>query len=153
MNLSRTLSILLMLLMFSGYAAVAQNNAEQEVRALERAWLDAYEQRDAKAMEAILADDFSITFADGSMQNKSQVLDSIKAPGRIAKVSLKFYTQEVRARVYGETVVLTGRVVAELQREGAQMSKEESRYTDTYVRRNGRWQVVASHLSNTRPAN
>jgi len=54
----------------------------------------------------------------------------------------------VHARVYGDTVILTGRVVTEYQRDGQTMSKEQQRYTDTYVKRNGRWQVVASHLSN-----
>ena len=33
-------------------------NAEEEVRKLERQWLDAYEQHDAEAMERIVADDF-----------------------------------------------------------------------------------------------
>ena len=28
--------------------------------------------------------------------------------------------------------------------------RQESRYTDTYVRLDGRWQVVASHLSNVK---
>jgi hypothetical protein len=41
-------------------------------------------------------------------------------------------------------------VVTEYQRDGQTTSKEEQRYTDTWVRRNGRWQVVASHLSNAK---
>jgi hypothetical protein len=41
------------------------NAAAQEVRKLERAWLDAYEQHVAKAMNAIVADDFIITFPNG----------------------------------------------------------------------------------------
>jgi ketosteroid isomerase-like protein len=64
---------------------------------------------------------------------------------------MKFHTEGVQARAYGDTVILTGRVVTEYQRDGQTMSKEQQRYTDTYVRRNGRWQVVASHLSNDTP--
>ncbi len=123
------------------------SKAEQEVRRLERAWLDAYEQHDVKAMDAIVADDFTITFPDGSMQTKSQILDSIKAPRNPASLSSKFYTEEVKARVYGDTVILIGRVVSEYLRDGKTV-KDQSRYTDTYVKRNGRWQVVGSHLSN-----
>ena len=123
------------------------SQAEQEVRKLERAWLDAYEQHDTKAMDAIVADDFTITFADGSMQTKKQILDSIKAPRNPASPPLKFYTEDVQPRVYGDTVILIGRVVTEYVRDGQTM-KEQNRYTDTYVKRNGRWQVVASHLSN-----
>jgi hypothetical protein len=50
-------------------------------------------------------------------------------------------------QAYGDMVILIGRVVTEYERVGKAV-KEQSRYTDTYVQRNGRWQVVASHLSN-----
>ncbi|HEX9960068.1 MAG TPA: nuclear transport factor 2 family protein [Pyrinomonadaceae bacterium] len=144
MNLSKTFSILFLMLLTCCYASA--QNPEQEVRKLERAWLDAYEQYDAKAMDAIVADDFTITFPNGSIQTKPQILNMIKAPRRDGSSS-KIYTEEVQARVYGETVILIGRVITEWQQNGQTM-KEQNRYTDTYVRRGGRWQVVASHLSN-----
>ena len=147
MNLSKTFPIFLLILLTSCYAA-AQNNAEQEVRKLERAWLDAYEQRDVKAVSAIVADDFLIVFPDGSTQNKSQLIESLKKPIAIAELSMKFYTEDVRAQVSGDKVILSGRVVTEIKREGATKSKEESLYTDIYVKRNGNWQVVDSRLSN-----
>jgi uncharacterized protein (TIGR02246 family) len=146
MNLSKTFSILLFTLLIC-VCASAQNQAAQEVRKLERAWLDAYEQRDAKAMNEIVADDFTITFPDGSMQAKPQIISSLNAERSSNQPPLKFYTEDVQARVYGETVVLIGRVTTEWQQNGKTM-KEQNRYTDTYVRRGGRWQVVASHLSN-----
>jgi uncharacterized protein (TIGR02246 family) len=132
-----------------GDSVFAQNDLRQEVQKLERAWLDAYEQHDTKAMDAIVADDFTITFPNGSMQNKTQILAALKSP-RPAGRSIKFHTEDVQARVYGDTVILIGRVVSQYQRDGQTVSKEEQRYTDTYVKRNGRWQVVASHLSNTK---
>ena len=60
--------------------------------------------------------------------------------------ALKFYTEDVQARVYGDTVILIGRVVTEYSRDGKPV-KEQSRYTDTYVRRGRSWQVVASQLT------
>ena len=128
---------------------LAQGGPTQEVQKLERAWLDAYEQHDTKAMDAIVAEDFTITFPNGSMQTKAQILASLKRP-RPAGGSIKFHTEDVQARVYGDTVILIGRVVTQYQRDGQTASKEEQRYTDTYVKRDGRWQVVASHLSNAK---
>ena len=119
--------------------------AEDEVRKLERQWLDAYEQHDSDAMTRIVADDFVITFPNGTQQTKPQLMSMIKSPGSGPK--MRFHTEDVRSRAYGETVILMGRVVTEYERDGKPV-KEQSRYTDTYVRRNGRWQVVASHLSN-----
>jgi uncharacterized protein (TIGR02246 family) len=145
MNLSKTFSILLLTLLTCCYASA--QNPEQEVRKLERAWLDAYERHDSKAMEAIVADDFTITFPDGSIQTKPQIMNMIKMPPRADNPPPKFYTEEVQARVYGDTVVLIGRVITEWRQNGQAM-KEQNRYTDTYVKRGGRWQVVASHLSN-----
>jgi len=145
-------AILTAALPLSGVGSVSSGRqeaggAEQEVRKLERAWLDAYEQSDAKAMEAIVADDFTITFPDGSMQTKPQIMEMIKRPRNPARPAPKFYTEDVRSRAYGDTVILMGRVVSEYVRDGKAV-KDASRYTDTYVRRGGRWQVVASHLSN-----
>jgi uncharacterized protein (TIGR02246 family) len=116
---------------------------QEEVRRLERAWLDAYEKHDVASMTEIVADDFTITFPDGSIQNKTQIVDSLKRGGASA---MKFRTENVRSRAYGDTVVLIGLVVSEWTQDGKPMT-DRSRYTDTYVRRNGKWQVVASHLS------
>ena len=79
--MKRTKLILIVLMFMAGCTGVfAQDGPAQEVQKLERAWLDAYEQNDEKAMTAIVADDFVITFPDGSMQTKAQILSMIKAP-------------------------------------------------------------------------
>ncbi|HWS54412.1 MAG TPA: nuclear transport factor 2 family protein [Pyrinomonadaceae bacterium] len=121
-----------------------QSKAEQEVRRLEREWLDAYEKNDAGAMDRIVAEGFTITFPNGSVQTKAQLMGMIRAPRKGAPP--KFHTEAVESRAYGDTVILTGRVVAEFQQDGKTV-RDVSRYTDTYVRVGGRWQVVASHLS------
>ena len=147
MKLVKACLFFLTLVVSCGYAS-AQDNAAQAVQKLERAWLDAYEQLDEKAMTEIVADDFTITFPEGSRQTKAQIITSIRRPRPADRPVPKFHTEDVQARVYGDTVILIGRVVTEYQRDGQVLSKEQQRYTDTYVKRNGRWQVVASHLSN-----
>jgi uncharacterized protein (TIGR02246 family) len=134
----------------SGARQAAQgklSSAEEEVRKLERQWLDAYEQSDAVAMERIVADDFTITFPNGGMQTKPQLLAMVRASRRANRPRMRFYTDGVQSRAYGDTVILVGRVTTEHERDGKTV-KEQSRYTDTYVRVGGRWRVVASHLSN-----
>jgi len=141
-----TFPLVVLIVGFTMHAQPKTNTdrSQDEVRKLERAWLDAYEKKDVDAMNAIVADDFTITFGDGSMQTKPQIIDSLKRPGGS---SMKFFTENVQSRSYGNTVVLVGIVVSEWMQNGEKKS-DKSRYTDTYVRRNGRWQVVASHLSN-----
>ena len=125
--------------------------AEEEVRKLERQWLDAYEQNNSEAMDRIVADDFTITFPNGAIQTKPQLMSMIKAPRRAGQPRMRFFTEDVQSRTYGDTVILMGRVITEYERDGKTV-KEQSRYTDTYVRRSGQWQVVASHLSNVEEA-
>jgi len=125
-------------------AARTLSESEKVVRKLERTWLDAYEQRNAESMNAIVADDFTITFPDGSIQTKPQIIASLK---QAVGPAIKFTTESVQSRVYGDTVILMGIVVSEWK-QGDKSMTDRSRYTDTYVRRGNRWQVVASHLSN-----
>lgn len=146
----RTIVAIFVVVLSSSVASQAQKPNGEQVRRLERAWLDAYEKHDIKAMNEIVADDFVITFPDGSMQTKPQIMAMIKSPRQAGRPTPTFHTEDVQARVYGNTVILMGRVVTEWQRDGQTQSKEQQRYTDTYVKRNGRWQVVASHLSNVK---
>lgn len=150
--------ILVTLIVTSGGLTPAQQGqqpnftkAEEEVRKLERQWLDAYEQNNAEAMDRIVADDFTITFPNGAIQTKPQLMTMIKAPRRTSQPRMKFSTEDVQSRTYGDTVILIGRVITEYERDGKTV-KEQSRYTDTYVQRKGQWQVVASHLSNVEEA-
>jgi uncharacterized protein (TIGR02246 family) len=143
-------ALVLLTLTFSVAVAFTQESPVDAVRKLERAWLDAYEQHDAKAMEAIVADDFTITFPNGGVQTEPQIIASLKSPRPADGRSMKFRTEEVQPRAYGDVVILVGVVVTEYQRDGKTVSESRQRYTDTYVKRNGRWQVVASHLSNTK---
>ena len=145
----KTCLIVLTLIVGGGHV-LAQDDASQSVRKLERAWLDAYEQHDQKAMDAIVADDFTITFPNGGMQTKPQIIASLKSPRLAGAPSMKFRTEEVQPRSYGDVVILVGIVITEYQRDGKTVSESRQRYTDTYIRRNGRWQVVASHLSNAK---
>ncbi len=107
------------------------------VRRIERAWLDAYETHDRRAMSAILAEDFTITHPNGSIKSKRDVLKALRqsSDGRTDE----YLTENVRGRCYGDTVILVGLVV--------ETDGDRSRYTDIYVRRGGRWKVIASHLS------
>lgn len=143
-TLPTVLAVLITLIAAYDHNAQTLTAAEQEVRKLERTWLDAYEQRNADSMNAIVADDFTITFPDGGMQRKPQIIESLKQGGGSA---MKFRTESVQSRVYGDTVILIGIVISEWKQNDKPMT-DRSRYTDTYVKRQGRWQVVASHLSN-----
>src|SRR5216110_1682036 len=113
--------------------------AEQEVRKLEREWLDAYEQHDSVAMDRILADDFKLTQSGGGTQSKADIIAGLKAARDAARAEPKFSTEDVQSRVDDGAVILTGRFVQRMERDGQTMTMA-ARYTDTYRKRAGRWQ-------------
>lgn len=134
--------------------STATGSVEQDLLKLERDWLDAYTKRDVAAMERIEADDFMITFADGAMRTKADEIASIKQPAPAGPPPI-FMTEDTKVRLYGDTAVLTGKVImkgtyAEGSRKGEGYNLQY-RYTDVYVKRSGRWQVVASHLTALAP--
>ena len=124
---------------------------EQEIRRLEREWFDSYVRGDRAAFDRIVADEVVITYGNGSVGNKSQAIAEIKAP---ADSSYSLTGDDIQVRVYGDTAVVTGRVTEKGTFNGQNLNSQ-SRYTDVWVRRNGRWQVVAAQntrLPQERPA-
>ncbi len=126
------------------------SQAEQEVRKLEREWLDAYEKRDAEAMNRIVAYEFKLTFPDGRTQSKADILAQLKSEKDSGLPPPKFSTEEVQSRVEGDRVILTGRFIQQMER-GGQTRMMQMRYTDVYVKRQGSWQVFASQLTRIKP--
>jgi ketosteroid isomerase-like protein len=117
-----------------------------QLRQLERAWLDAYERHDADAMERILADGFAITHPDGQTQTRAQVLEAMREMREKGAASpVKFTTEDVEVRLEGDAAFLSGRLVEKSEGNGAPRTTQLG-YTDTYGKRDGRWQVVSSHL-------
>jgi ketosteroid isomerase-like protein len=119
--------------------------AEQQLLKLQREWLDAYRKHDAAALERIEADDFTLTEADGKVTTRAEDVASIRN-ARPPQPDDAFDVEDVMVRVYGDTAVLIGRVILKYRNKG-QMVVERYRYTDTYLKRSGRWQVVASQLT------
>jgi ketosteroid isomerase-like protein len=124
--------------------------AEREVRKLERDWLDAYEQHDVEAMNRIVADEFKLTFPDGGVQTKADILRQLKSGRQSGFPSPKFSTEDVQSLVEGDTVILKGRFIQKLEHDGHTQTMQ-LRYNDTYSKREGRWQVIASQLSSIQP--
>lgn len=130
------------------FACAAQaQHTEEELRAVERAWLDAYEQNDVDAMRRIVADDFIITYESGQQLNRAQTIASLN-PARGDDPNTRMFTEDDTVRFFGETVaVITGMFVHEVTDAEGNVRRSESLYTDTYMVLDGRWQVIASHLS------
>jgi ketosteroid isomerase-like protein len=148
-NGMRTTMLILAFTIFNTGTVLGENH-EQAVLAAQRQWIDSYNHRDEKTLAAIEADDFSITFGDGRVQKKPDQLTLLrKVFPHGAEYEIVVEASEVR--VYGGAAVVSG-VVNERGKlpneQGVDRPfSQRSRYTDTWIWLNGRWRVVASHLS------
>ena len=126
-----------------------QKGVEQELRRLEDEWLTSYLRGDKATFDRVVADDFTGTDESAKVRSKMQERDLVQAVPGPAGVTLT--NEDVKARVYGDTAIVTGRIVSRVQSGGNANINFQSRFTDTFLRRQGRWQVVARHYSRLPP--
>ena len=91
------------------------------------------------------ADELVYTSALGRRKGKGDIMNELRAEPAAPKPeegTTIYSGEEVRARQYGETAVVTFRLVATTDKAG---TKTVANYlnTGTFVRRDGKWQAVA----------
>lgn len=96
-------------------------------------------QADTAALERILAYDLTYTHSSGHEDSRSSLIESLKT-GALKYLSID--TDEVQVRVYGKAAVVTGTCRMKVDSQGQEFNLR-LRFTDIYVKRNSRWQMVA----------
>jgi len=122
----------------SGSAASASAATPELFATLDELWLvEPYRTHDMAAYDTLVAEEFVIVHSNGGMLNKAQKrADILAAPLTPRDSSFRIATSS--ARVYGALAVSRG-TLAEL--------RSNVHYTHSYLRRDGRWQVVSSQLT------
>jgi len=119
--------------------------AEHPVMGLERERLRAYQTGDKVAFERVVAEGFTMTHSDGSIFTREQELEIIK-PAPPDKPYPPLATENTELNVYGDTAILSGLLV-EKESSAGRPRTVNLRFTNTYVKRRGRWQIVAGQLT------
>lgn len=94
---------------------------------------------DVGALNRIYSEDFTYTNPDGVLRSKAEQLAFVKA-GKLGLTS--GHSDEVRVRIYGHFAIITGRFNGAIRSASGTMEFRE-RYTTAWLRRNGRWVLVA----------
>jgi hypothetical protein len=114
-----------------------------ELSKLEQVWNDAYVHGNVEPLEQLLADDLIVTMTDMAVLTKAQSIGLLRS-GRLKFP--RYETSDIRIRVYGDAAVVTGRLRRTRTVDGKNVD-DDWRFTKVYVRRSGKWQVVAWHAS------
>ena len=113
---------------------------EQTLVELERSWNEAFYAKDIEFLDSVLAGEFVATYDDGSQGDRNRELElSASFNQRVISATQEDFT----VRVYGDAAVVwfTLRLVGLRQGQRAEVA---FRYTDVWVRRDGRWQCVST---------
>lgn len=110
---------------------------------LEAAWNLAHVQADTVALDGLWAEDLRVTVPDMPPLTKAALLAFWRS-GR-SRVT-RHETSALTCQDFGDTGVVTGRLLRERDFNGRLLA-DDWQFTKVYIRRDGRWQVVAYHAS------
>ena len=107
--------------------------------ALNDDYIRAVQNSDARRFRELLADDFLCSQSNGSQIDREQFLAQIAAPAEISELQ----AHDVDVRVLGDFALVHARTTFRT----ADGRAGQSRYTDTWARRNGRWVAIAAQIT------
>ena len=135
------LVILAVTALFAPTLTVARTTSViEELTQIEHRLARAGVEKNLDYFNSILASDWTTIDVTGRVLTKSQVLQELSSQERkIDSATI----DDVKVREYGEVAIVTGRTTATGSYKG-QRASLVLRFTDIFIKRDGRWQVVAS---------
>lgn len=133
-----------MLLLAIPHVPQGVTDSSQELVEIQQQLAKAWMAADRVAIERIIAPEWTLTGTDGRLSTRADVLRDVfeTKVHRITAIEI----DDVRVRLFGDAAVVTGRTHGR-GRYNDVAYDVWIRFTDVFVRRDGRWQAVASHAS------
>jgi ketosteroid isomerase-like protein len=122
------------------------DTTEEELIALSNEWDLAMVRNDADAIGRYMADDWTIVGPDGSIGDKATFLGLVKSGALTHDV---MESEDFRVRNYGSTAVVLARGVSGGRYHG-QAFREVEQSSNVFVKQQGQWKCVLTHLSRLR---
>lgn len=128
------------------------NKTVEQIKKMDRQWqVESYSDRDLKDYDQIVAEDFSMTGSNGKTITKTEKRANIAAgytdPSIIsADYIFKIDEASHHVRIFKNTAISNGYIIEKYIYKG---NKVDSRvyFTCTYLKRSGKWQVIAAHYT------
>jgi hypothetical protein len=121
-------------------------STEQQLVQVKYEWGKAYVQHDAELLDRILAPDYSVTDDSGHTKERAEVIADFKA-GEVTYETTSY--DDVKVRIYGAVAIVAGRGAVKGRNARGGFHREYFS-TNVFVKRGGRWQAVATHISGVR---
>jgi ketosteroid isomerase-like protein len=116
---------------------------EAELLKLEKEFAKAIVNNDLESIGRLVTDDWIIIDPNGETVDRARFFEVIKS-GALTHDMME--SEDFRVRVYGDSAVATGVTRTKGKFMGQEFSTQE-RATDVFVKRDGRWRCVLTHLT------
>ena len=141
----KTVALIVLLTVVACQFSLAQTPAQQEVLQFERDACKAFLEADVVALERVLTPDFTLTLSNGEVSTRADEINELRS----GKVHYEvFENYDMLARLYGnDTAVVLGKTRVKGTADDNKPFDRIVQFTDTLIRRDGRWQLAAGHVS------
>jgi ketosteroid isomerase-like protein len=142
-----SLALLVTALSLTSWAAEPAKTANEStvLIALENEWIEALQKSDTQSLSKVFAASFVDTDETGHRSSKAAVLDAL---GSGALKIRKLQLSDMKVYLYGDAAVVTGASSQDGTYEGSPLAPRIV-FTDTFIRKGGAWQAVASQRTKT----
>jgi ketosteroid isomerase-like protein len=124
--------------------SLAQTPAQREVLQFERDACKAFLDADVSALQRVLTPDFTLTLSNGEVSTRADEINELQSKKVHYDV---FENYDMLARVYGsDMAVVLGKTRVKGTTDGKAFGRVVQ-FTDTLIKRDGRWQLAAGHVS------
>lgn len=127
-------------------AVAPKRSVEGQLIELERQLSEALVREDAPVLDRLWSNDLVFTFPNGKVSNKAQRLAGQKPAAQPSQSESRNTNDEVKVFLYGSTAVVT--VLSTWSgKENNQAYSSQFQATHVWAKQEGRWQLVAAHVS------
>ena len=136
--------LIVLLAVLASRFSIAQTPAEQEVLQFERDGCKAFLDADVAALERVLTPDFTLTLSNGEVNTRADEVNELRSKKVHYDV---FENYDMLVRLFGNDIAV---VLGKTRVKGTADGKPFDRvvqFTDTLIKRDGRWQLAAGHVS------
>lgn len=133
--------IIILLFIFS--SSFAQSSDEKEVLALSKKKFEWLVQKQLDSLNKVLDERLQYVHSNGWTETKKDVMEDM-ASGKLTYQSVDIH--KATARVYDQTAFINGTGKFQVVMSGTPLTIELG-YTEVYIRKDGRWQLVSRHAN------
>ncbi len=139
----RKLALLSLVLALALPCVAAKQSTADQLTALLREFLAGVSKNDNSVYDRFFADDLIYTRSAGATITKADILKSLDEPPQPDAPKTFYDADDITVHAYGNMAVMNFRLIQHLTNKDGSTETHYYRNTGTFLKRNGRWQVVA----------